>query len=136
MKKTVIFFFLIVFWIFVLFPRDFLWKSLENELENRGVNITTKKVDISLYLLYNKIEIKNLVVLETFKATKLDVLYDVRNPLVVSFDGDSPYGVFDGKINLKDKKGFILLKTKKIRDAIFKEYFKKIKEGYKYEFDY
>ena len=136
MKKTVIFFFLVIFWIFVLFPRDFLWKSFANELANRGVTIATKKVDISLYLLYNKIEIKDLIVLETFKATKLDVIYDARNPLEVSFDGKSSYGVLDGRINLKDKNGYVLLKTKKIRDAIFKEYFKKTKEGYKYEFDY
>ena len=136
MKKTVIFLFITLFWIFVLFPRDFLWKSFENELEKQGISIKTKEVDIGLYLLYNHIKVKDLVVLNTIKASKMDVFYDVRDPLHVSFDGNSSYGVFDGKININERKGFILLKTKRLKDAILKEYLNKTEEGYKYEFDY
>jgi len=136
MKKIVLFVLLTLFWIFVLFPRDFLWNSAKNELNKKGISLTTKEVDISLYMLYNQIKIKDLVVLNSFKASNLGVLYDVRDPLHVSFDGNSSYGVFDGKIALKDKKGFVIIRTKRVTDSILKEYFKKTKGGYKYEFDY
>jgi len=136
MKKIILFLFLTLFWIFVLFPRDFLWNSFKGELEKKGISIGTKEVDIGLYIFFNYIKIKDLVVLSSFKASKLDVVYDVRDPLHVSFDGNSSYGVFDGQINLKDKKGFVIIKTKRLKETILKEYFKKIKEGYKYEFDY
>jgi len=136
MKKTIFFIILTIFWIIVLFPREFLWSSFEKVLEKEGVSIETKEVDMGLYLFSNKIHIKDLTILGIFKASQLDVLYDIRNPLHVNFDGNSSYGLFDGQINIKNKKGFVLLKTKKLKDAIFKEYFKKTKEGYKYEFDY
>jgi len=136
MKKAVLFLFLTLVWIFVLFPRDFLWQSVESRLKKQGINIETKKVDMSLYLLYNTIKIKDLVVLGNFKASKLDFSYVVNKPFYVNFDGNSTYGVFDGTINIKERKGFVLLKTKRLKDAILKEYLKRTKEGYKYEFDY
>ncbi len=134
MKKIVFFLILTILWIWVLFPRDFLWSSTQNFLAKQGITVEAKEVDMSLYLLYNKIEIKDLLILGNFKASKFNILYDVRNPLNVNFDGNSTYGMFGGKVNIKDKKGFVLIKSKHLKDAILKEYFKKTKEGYKYEF--
>lgn len=136
MKKIVLFLLLTLVWIFVLFPRDFLWQSVENRLEKQGISLETKEVEISLYLFYNSIKIKDLTALGNFKASNLNASYSMFNPFHVSFDGNSSYGIFDGKINLKEKKGFMLLKTKRLKDAILREYLKKTKEGYRYEFDY
>ena len=67
---------------------------------------------------------------------KFDITYSVLNPLHVNLSGTSEYGDFVGKVTFLDKKGFILFKKSNLKKAMFKSYFKKDKEGMKYEFTY
>jgi len=136
MKRTVLFTLLILFWIVVLFPKHIIWEKFEQTLEKRGIPISAKEVDIQLYLLYNRINIKELIVLDNFDISKLVVDYNVLNPLHVTLHGDSQYGKFESDIALMDKKGYVLFKTDNLKDALLKEYFKKDKDGMKYEFNY
>lgn len=136
MKKTFFFTFLVLFWIVALFPRHVIWEKIEQTLEKKGIPVSAKKVDMNLYLLYNRVNIKELTVLENFDISKLSVEYHVLDPLHVKLHGDSQYGKFDSNIALKDQKGFILFKTDNLKGTLLQEYFKKDKDGMKYEFNY
>jgi len=134
--KYIVFVFLTLFWIVVLYPKDILWDSFENAIEKKGISIHAKEVDLNLFLLYNKIDIKEVLIANSFNLQNVVAQYDFRNPLHVKIIGKSEFGDFTGKIILFENKGFILLKEKSLNNNIIKKYFKKTKEGMKYEFDY
>lgn len=136
MKKTALFLLLVLFWIVLLFPKYIIWEKIEQTLEKKGISVSAKEVDMQLYLLYNRVNIKDLTILDSFKISKLVVDYNILNPLHVTLHGDSQYGKFDSSIALKEKKGFVLFKTDNLNGTLLKEYFKKDKDGMKYEFNY
>ncbi len=136
MKKTVLFILLVFIWIVILFPKIVLWDYFLDEMQKREISITAKEVDIKLWLVYNKIEIEDLVALKTFKVENLEIKQTILSPLHVEIYGSSEYGDFSGEIGLVDKKAYILFEKSDLKNAMFGSYFKKTKEGMKYEFDY
>ncbi|HIP44310.1 MAG TPA: hypothetical protein EYG93_03105 [Sulfurospirillum arcachonense] len=136
MKKTILFVCLVFVWVVILFPKVILWDYFVDEIQKKDITITAKKVDIKIWLAYNQIEIKDLTALKTFKVDSLEIKQTIFDPLHVDIYGTSKYGDFSGKIELVDKKGYILFEKSDLKNAIFKGYFKKVKEGMKYEFSY
>ncbi len=136
MKKSILFILLVLIWFFLLFPKVILWNYFVDEMEQKDISITAKEVDIKTWLIYNKIEIKELTALKTFKIKTLDITQNILNPLLVEIYGSSEFGLFRGEVELYEKKGYILFETSDLKGAIFKSYFKKTKEGMKYEFNY
>ncbi len=136
MKKTILFILLVFIWIAILFPKVILWDYFVDEMQKRDIPITAKKVDIKLWLAYNEIEIEDLTALKIFKVRSLKIKQNILNPLQVEIYGSSEYGDFSGQIWFVDKKGYILFDKSDLKGAMFKSYFKRDKEGMKYEFDY
>jgi len=136
MKKIVLFFVLVVFWILMLFPKVLLWDYFVDEMNKRDISVVAKEVDIKFWLIYNKIDIKKLTLLKSFKVDRFNVKYSVLNPLHIELNGSNEYGDFVGEVALLDKKGFIFFKKSDLKKAIFRSYFKKEKDGMKYEFTY
>jgi hypothetical protein len=136
MKKIVLFFVLVIFWVVMLFPKIMLWEYFVEEMNKKNISIVAKEVDIKLWLVYNKIDINKMILLKSFKVDSFDVKYSFLNPLYVKLKGNSQYGNFVGEVAILDKKGFILFKKSNLKKAIFKRYFKKQKDGMKYEFTY
>lgn len=136
MKKIVLFTLLVFVWIVILFPRDVIWDKIEQTLAAKGIPVSAKEVDMQLYLLYNRVNIKELTVLKNFDISKLNIEYHLLDPLYVKLYGDSQYGKFNANIELKDKKGFVLFNTDNLNGTLLQEYFKKDKDGMKYEFNY
>jgi len=136
MKKIVLFILLVVFWVAIFFPKIFLWDYFVKEMESKNISVVAKKVDINLWLLYNHIKIKSLTLLKSFEIDSLNIKQDALSPLHVKFYGVSEYGVFRGEVAIVDKKGFILFEKTDLKKAMFRSYFKKHKEGMKYEFTY
>ncbi|MBV5278181.1 MAG: hypothetical protein J0647_03960 [Campylobacteraceae bacterium] len=135
MKKIILFITLVLIWIVLLFPKDTLWDTFEKIMYQKNISINAKEVDMQLYLLYNKISIKDMSVLNNYHIKKFVTTYSIAEPLYVLFDGNSEYGDFRGKISLLEQKGFVILKAKTINNSLLKN-FKKDKEGMKYEFTY
>ena len=136
MKKVALFVLLVIFWVVMLFPKILLWDYFVEEMQAKDISVVAKEVDIKLWLVYNEISIKNLTVLKSFKADSLHVKQSLLNPLHVEFSGVSEYGDFKGDINLNEQKGFVLFEDTDLKKAIFRSYFKKQKDGMKYEFTY
>ncbi len=138
MKRAVLFLFLTIVWFVVLFPKDILWQGIKSYIyTEKGLQIDAKEADIKLYILYDKIILKKIKILNSFDIDSFQATYNVfDDPFMIKLNGKFRYGDFRGIIDLKSKKGFILFKDKKaIVKSVFKSYLKKTKEGYRYEFD-
>ncbi|WP_024955743.1 hypothetical protein [Sulfurospirillum arcachonense] len=136
MKKTLYFTLLVLVWIVVLFPQDVIWKHLQQNLRKNHVEVKANKVDINLYLLYNKIDLVNLTLFKNIHVDRLKVSYTLLNPTKIKLHGELENKPFDGEINLINKNGFVLSKEKFFKNSLLKRYFKKDTEGSKYEFTY
>ncbi len=136
MKKIVLFVFLVLFWVVMLFPKIFLWDYFVDELNKSDISIEAKEVDIKLWLVYNKVHIQDALLLKSFKVDSFDMTYNILGPLHVEFTGVSEYGDFKGQVALLDQNGSVVFEKSDLKKAMFKSYFKKTKEGMKYEFTY
>ena len=134
MKKIVLFSSLVLVWIVVLFPKTLIWNYFVDEMQKRDISVVAKEVDMKLWVLYNEIDIRELVVLKSFKADTLSLKHTLLSPLLVEFEGESEFGDFEGVVGLRDKNGSIVFKDTDLDGAMFRSYFKKHKEGMKYEF--
>ncbi len=101
-----------------------------------------KKAEIRAWMIYNKIKLTaitlspNVPISEKLTIKYMNISYTIFKPKHIYIDGISNYGGFKGDISLFKRKGSILLDTKSIKNSFLKEYFKKTKEGMKYEFDF
>ncbi len=136
MKKIVLFVLLILFWVVILFPKVLLWNYFVIEMHKKDISIEAKEVDIKLWLAYNKIHIQDAMLLKSFKVDTFDVTYSILDPLHVEFVGGSEYGDFRGQVALLDKNGSVIFEKSDLKKAMFRSYFKKSKDGMKYEFAY
>jgi len=136
MKKVLLFMFLVAIWIVLLFPKALLWDYFVVKMQEKDIQLSSKEIDIKLWLVYNKIDMKDIEIQKIFKVSALNIEQTVLDPIHVYINGTSKYGNFSSKIDLLDKKGYVLFEKSDLKDAIFKSYFKKSKEGMKYEFEY
>ena len=136
MKKILLFIFLVTIWVVLLFPKALLWDYFVVKMQERDIQLSAKEIDIKLWLVYNKIDMKDIEIQKIFKVSALNIEQTVLDPLHVYINGTSKYGNFSSKIDLLDKKGYVLFEKSDLKDAIFGSYFKKSKEGMKYEFEY
>ena len=136
MKKVLLFIFLVAIWIVLLFPKALLWDYFVVKMQEKDIQVSSKEIDIRLWLVYNKIDMKDIEIQKFFKVSALNIEQTVLDPLHVYINGTSKYGDFSSKIDLLDKKGYVLFEKSDLKDAIFKSYFNKSKEGMKYEFEY
>ena len=136
MKKALLFVILVAIWAVLLFPKTLLWDYFVIKMQERDIQLSAKETDIKLWLVYNRININDLEIQKIFKIDSLNIEQTALDPFYVYIDGSSQYGDFSSKIDLLDKKGYILFEKSDLKNAIFKSYFKKTKEGMKYEFEY
>jgi len=100
------------------------------------------QIDAGLWLFYNEIKLKNLrlskktPILKNFKILNSYITYTLLSPTKVKIEGKSKRGDFIGEVEIFKHKGFILLKSNTMKDAFLQQYFKKTKEGMRYEFAY
>ncbi len=136
MKKAFLFFILVAIWFVLLFPKDFVWNYGVKELKKNGIEVSAKEVNMALFILYNKIDIKDLIILKSFKIDNIHVKHSIKKPLKVLFGGLSQYGDFFGEISLDKREGFVTFPKSNLNGAFFRSYFKKTKDGMRYEFTY
>ncbi len=100
------------------------------------------QIEARLWFFYNEIDLKNLrlskniPILKNFKISNSYITYTVLSPTKVKIKGTSKRGDFVGEVEIFKHKGFILLKSDTMKDTFLQQYFKKTKEGMKYEFAY
>jgi len=100
------------------------------------------QIETRLWLFYNEIELKNLrlsknmPILKNLKILNSHITYTLLSPTKVKIKGKSKIGDFIGEVEIFKHKGFILLKSNTMRDTFLQQYFKKTKEGMRYEFAY
>lgn len=100
------------------------------------------KVEAKLWLFFNKISLKNsrlsqkMPILKNLKIVNSNITYTVLAPTKIKIQGTSNQGDFVGVVEIFKHKGFILLKNSTVKDVFLQQYFKKTKEGMKYEFAY
>jgi len=100
------------------------------------------QIEAKLWFLYNEIDLKNLrlskkiPILKNLKILNSHITYTLLSPTKVKIKGTSKRGNFIGEVEIFKHKGFILLKSNTMKDAFLQQYFKKTKEGMRYEFAY
>ncbi len=100
------------------------------------------QIEAKLWFLYNEIDLKNLrlskkiPILKNLKILNSHITYTLLSPAKVKIKGTSKRGDFIGEVEIFKHKGFILLKSNTMKDAFLQQYFKKTKEGMRYEFAY
>lgn len=169
MKKTIIFIFLTIFWIVLLFPKNVLWNSFTQNMQDKNIIIIAQlkedkkykftandikvyfksvrvanigQIEARLWLFYNEIDLKNsrlsknIPILKDLKISNSYITYNILSPTKIKIKGTSKRGDFIGEVEIFNHKGFILLKSDTMKDTFLQQYFKKTKEGMKYEFAY
>ena len=100
------------------------------------------QIEVKPWFFYNEIDLnnlrlgKNIPILKNFKILNSHITYTLLSPTKVKIKGKSKRGDFIGEVEIFKHKGFILLKSNTLRDTFLQQYFKKTKEGMKYEFVY
>jgi len=91
--------------------------------------ITFDKCLIYPFIIYNRLECKNINFLDNYK-TDISVKYSLLDPLNIKIKGRSNFGNIDGEINLIKKEGKIYITN--ITNGNIKKFLKKDKKGYFY----
>jgi len=100
------------------------------------------EITIKPWLLFNKISLKNLhfgknmPILNNLNIINAKITYTLFMPTKIHITGISNQGNFIGIVNIFKHKGYILLKKNSIKNIFLHQYFKKTKEGMRYEFTY
>ena len=125
--------------------KDKLYKFIANDTKVyfKSMKIANiGQIEAWPWIFYNEIELKNLrlsknmPILKNFKILNSHITYTIFSPTKVKIKGKSKHGDFVGEVEIFKHKGFILLKSKTMRDTFLQQYFKKTKEGMRYEFAY
>ena len=101
-----------------------------------------KKAELKLWIFYNKIEIqnaqldKNIPILKGLKIQEARAVYTILSPKKIKIQGLCTLGHFIGEVDIFKRKGYVLLKNRKLKDDFLKQYLKKTDEGMRYEFSY
>ncbi|MGA1933227.1 hypothetical protein ACH5BF_11030 [Arcobacter sp. YIC-464] len=140
--KFLVYLFFFVFISLVLLPKQELFFALEKELEkqnvivsneefkNKALGFDIKYVDIYLeginaaniqnisidsYLVYNKVAIKNVRLLDSFKTmfptplTNIYLTYSILDYENIQINADGIFGKVEGSLNIFDRKATIYL---------------------------
>ena len=96
-----------------------------------GMDVATlKECDIYPFLLYNKVEIKNLLFsIDNLKVKNLILTYSIVRPTLLDIKGSANFGTIEGSLDLKER--FIKVYVKKASNRV-KRFLRKDKEGYYY----
>lgn len=92
-------------------------------------------IKIRVFVLYNKIKIKNIKFSKTMKSfiplhvDRISIKHSILNPLIVNIDGVGKLGEFEGKFHLLDRNLYISLKPSKIMLQKYKSTLKKFKKS-------
>ena len=119
----------------------FIAKDLKISYKDMGI-VQIQKLTIKPWLLYNEIDFdvsklnKNIPLLKGLKISQFKATYDILHPTYIRAKGVTRLGDFTIKIWLLKHKGIVLLKRKYIKNSFLREYFKKTKDGMRYEFGY
>lgn len=101
-----------------------------------------KRVAIKPWILYNEIYLQDiessnsLPIPVRFTIKKMRATYTILSPKKIEISGFSNLGIFKAKIEVFKHRGYVLLKKISSKNSFIKSYFKKTKEGMKYEFSY
>jgi hypothetical protein len=104
-------------------------------------SLLAKEVDIKPWIIYNKIELKEIKPADSlkrffnFKANKAVITHSLLSYKKAYIEAEGDFGALDGEIDLIGRKIHIHLSpTKRFeKEQVVREYFKKSKEGYIYE---
>ncbi|MFK5882375.1 MAG: hypothetical protein QM482_09195 [Sulfurospirillum sp.] len=103
---------------------------------------TIKKAEMKPWIFYNEIDLqdakisKNLPLFKEFKIKNLRAIYSIFSPKKIEIKGTSNLGNFRAEVDIFKHKGYILFKNINSKNSVVKSYFKKTKEGMKYELAY
>ncbi len=94
------------------------------------------------WLFFNEVTLKNLhptkniPILNNLNITNAKIIYTILTPVKINITGTSNQGNFSGIVNIFKHKGHILFKRNDKKNIFLHRYFKKTKEGMRYEFTY
>jgi hypothetical protein len=122
----------------------FLTLELENlEISAKGINVATiKEADITLLMLYNELQLKDLELsslVNSFAPSKVysaNFRYTLLNPLVVKATAVGEFGDAEASFNILDKNLSVVLKPSKVMFNRYRNSLSKFKKNQNGEYVY
>ncbi len=125
--------------------QDLKYKFIAKDLKisYKGMDIAQiKSLSIKPWLLYDEVNFKtaklnkNMPILKGLNISRLKATYDILHPTLIRAEGGSRYGDFTITVWILKHKGVVLFKSDHIDNSFLRGYFKKTKDGMRYEFSY